>query len=144
MVKQFFSDKRYGFYVTIVSMVMSIVAAIVYVMSYHAYVNFMSWTAFVMFLVGVVLSVILLVLRRYTFATLILFAGDLLGLLFYVRHIYSYVQVVVAGVDIASFSSNFILSTVFISIAFVLSIVSVFLPQCKPSENTQSSLKEAE
>ncbi len=130
-IKEFFQKRNYGFYVSLVSMVLSVIAAIVYAANYHNYTNFMSWAGFVMFFVGLVVSCLLFVLRQDAWAPLGLFAGNLLGLLLYVRHIYSYVQVVVAGVDISTFSSNFILSTTFIAISFVVSIVACFLPQVK-------------
>ncbi len=144
MVKKYFMEKQYGFYVTLASILFSILAAIIYANMYHSYVNFMSWAAFSLFLVGAVLSIAALALKRYAFANLLLYSGNLLGALFYIRHIYSYVQVVLFGVDIASFSSNFILSTVFISIAFVFSLVALFLPQTKEKNETENMKAEKE
>ena len=108
MVNKFLADKRYGFYV-----------------------NFMSWTSFAMFLVGSVLALILLVLKMNELASVAAFSGSLLGALFFIRYIYPYVSVVLFGVDISSFSSNFIVSTIFISIAFVITLVAMFLPKVK-------------
>ena len=115
-------------------MLLSVIAAIVYAVNYHSYNNFMSWASFWMFFVGIAVAALLFVLRQDVWAPVGLFAGNLLGLLIYVRHIYSYVQVVVAGVDISTFSSNFIFSTVFIAISFVVSIVACFLPQVKATQ----------
>ena len=131
MVNKFLADKRYGFFVSIVGILMSVVAAIVYAVMYHAYVNFMSWTSFAMFLVGSVLALILLVLKMNELASVAAFSGSLLGALFFIRYIYPYVSVVLFGVDISSFSSNFIVSTIFISIAFVITLVAMFLPKVK-------------
>ena len=133
-IKSFFQKRNYGFYVSLVSMVLSVIAAIVYAVNYHSYNNFMSWASFWMFFVGIAVAALLFVLRQDVWAPVGLFAGNLLGLLIYVRHIYSYVQVVVAGVDISTFSSNFIFSTVFIAISFVVSIVACFLPQVKATQ----------
>ena len=140
-IKGFLANKRYGFYVTLCSLAMSVVAAIVYAVQYHAYVNFMSWAGFWMFLVGAILGVILLVLRRYNWIAGIVGVGDLLGMLFFIRNIYPYVANVVGGVDVSSFSSNFILSVTFIAIAVVVTGVAIFLPQVK--ENDKAA-KEAE
>lgn len=133
-IKGFLAEKRYGFYVTLCGLAMSVVAAIVYAVQYHAYVNFMSWASFWMFLAGSVLGVVLLVLRRYNWVAGIVGVGDLLGMLFFIRNIFPYVSNVLNGVDVASFSSNFILSVVFIAIAVIITAVAIFLPQVKEKD----------
>ena len=129
--KTFLSTKSFGFYVLVVSILLSAVAGIVYAVCYHAYVNYMSWTGFWMFLVGVILAIVLMVFKLDEFAAGANAAGTFAGLCLFIRHIYMYVQNITGGLDVASVSSNFITSVIFIGLAFVVSVVTVFLPKKK-------------
>ena len=129
--KTFLSTKSFGFYVLVVSIILSAVAGIVYAVCYHAYVNYMSWAGFWMFLVGVVLAIVLMVFKLDEFAAGANAAGTFAGLCLFIRHIYMYVQNITGGLDVASVSSNFITSVIFIGLAFVVSVVTVFLPKKK-------------
>ena len=60
-IKSFFQKRNYGFYVSLVSMVLSVIAAIVYAVNYHSYNNFMSWASVWMFFVGIAVAALLFV-----------------------------------------------------------------------------------
>ena len=130
-IKAFLATKSFGFYVLVVSILLSVVAGIVYAVSYHAYTNYMSWTGFWMFLVGAILACLLTVFKLDEFAAGANAAGTFVGLCLFIRHIYMYVQNITGGLDVASVSSNFINSVIFISLALVVSVVTVFLPKKK-------------
>ena len=137
--KTFLSTKSFGFYVLVVSILLSIVAGVVYAVSYHAYVNYMSWLGFWMFIAGAAAGCLLMVFRLDEFAAGINAAGTFVGLCLFIRHIYMYVQNITGGLDVASVSSNFILSVVFIAIAVIVSVVSIFLPKKKKEESKEEN-----
>ena len=129
--KNFLSTKRFGFFVLVGSIILSIITGIIYAVSYHAYANYMSWLGFWMFLAGGFVGLILCIFRQDEFAAGANAAGTFVGLCLFIRHIYMYVQNITVGLDVASVSTGFITCVVFISLAFVVSVVSIFLPKKK-------------
>lgn len=137
-IKTFLSTKSFGFYVLVASIVLSIVAGVVYAVCYHAYVNYMSWPGFWMFLVGAILGCGFLVFKLDEFAAGANAAGTFAGLCLFIRHIYMYVQNITGGLDVASVSNNFISSVIFIGLAFVVSVVAIFLPKKKAATKEEN------
>ena len=61
----------------------------------------------------------------------------------YVDGVYLYVSEVMVGIDEKSFSSAFLVSTVFFVITLVTAIVDIFLPQVKSKEKVEETKEEA-
>ncbi len=130
-IKNFLSTKSIGFYCTACSILLSIITGIVYAVSYHNYAHYMSWLGFWMFIIGAMGGVILSIFRLDEFAAGINAAGTFVGMCLFIRHIYMYVQSISGGLDVTGVSANFVSCVVFIALAFVVSVVSIFLPKKK-------------
>ena len=130
-IKSFFDRKRYGFYVTLALVVLSVITAIVYAVSYGKYVSMMSWQAFVLLLVGAAGAIALILLRqgKWAFAPLAICA--FIALLLFIKHIYSYVAVVMVGIDLSGISGQFLACAILFSLTFIVALVNVFLAQEK-------------
>ena len=128
------SGRSYGFYVTLGTVVLSVVTAIVYAALYSNTPRFMSWPAFAVILAGGVLALILLLLRFGQIASAVVALADLAGLLLFIRVIYNYVVVVMAGIDLSSFEARFIVCTVLFVLSLAAGIVSVFSRQTKEAK----------
>lgn len=134
-LKEFFKDKKYGFYVVLGTMLLSLVTMIVYAVGF-SYLGFLSVWAIVLLVVGVVVSAALLAFKQYRFAPATLFATVFAALLLAIYYMYDYVAS-------SLFWGNFALppqlvsTVVFFALAFVASIVSVFTPMVKEEKNKE-------
>lgn len=131
----FFSFRRYGFYVTLFSSLLGIVAAVVYLFYYKDYATMMSYPAVITLIALSVLSIILS-LPRVTakWAAIPVAIGALLALLFYIRVMYNYVTVVMVSIDLAGFSPQFILCSVLFILTLVLTTANIFFSQVKEEQ----------
>ena len=125
-IKDFFKAKGYGFYATVFVSLLSLVAAIVYAATYQNTSRFMSWAAFAVILIGVVLALLLSVTRFGEFAPAVLAAADFAALMLFIKIIYNYVAVVMVGIDLTSFEPRFIACTVLFALCVVMSIACIF------------------
>lgn len=130
-ILSYFKDKSYGFYVTLASILFTIITLSVYAVRYGNYDNYMSWESFYIMLVGAVLAIVAIVIKKYNWAPLALLVTNFIALLFYILNIYSYVTVVLVGIDVVSLSTNFIVCTVLFAINVVLSTANFFFKQVK-------------
>lgn len=133
-IVNFFKDKSYGFYVTVISIIFTIITFSVYVSSYSKFDAYMSWEGFYFMVLGAVLALITIILKRYSWAPIILAATNFIGLLYFILKIYNYVTVVLVGIDLTSVSATFITCTVLFAINVVLSTANVFFKQSHPVE----------
>lgn len=129
--KNYFKNKSYGFYVTIAVAVFTLVTSIVYADSYGSNDRYMSWAGFAIMLVGIAAAAVLVASKQYEWAPPALALANLIALLLYITNIYNYVAVVMVGIDIASFSTQFIACTTLFAIAIVISIADIFFKQVK-------------
>ena len=125
------TGKRYGFYVMMASALLAIVAAAVYAGEYGKNARFMDWAAFALLLVGAIVAVALAFINWDEIGMAVLALFSLISLLLYVDIIHGYVMVVAVGIDLDSFSSEFLASTVMLALNFVVSFVAIFLPKNK-------------
>ena len=129
-VKKFFESKSYGFYVSIGLAVLSLVTAIVYASLFHMS-RYMSWGAFAVVIVGVVLAAVLPFLKQAKWSCCAIALADFIALLLYAYNIYFYVSVVMVGIQASTFSPQFLACTSLFAILLVLNIANVFLKQEK-------------
>lgn len=130
-LKNFFKDKSYGFYVSIAVTLLTLVTLIVYADAYGRNDSYMSWAGFAIMIVGIVVAVALTALKLSEWVPPALALANFIALLLYAKSIYNYVVIVIVGIDIASFSSQFILCTVLFAILLVGSIANIFCKQVK-------------
>ena len=85
-MKKLLENKSYGFYVTFVSVVASIVCAAVYASMYSGS-RYMEWPAVVAMLVGAAVSLVLMFTKKAGWANAVIAAADFVAFLYYVyRH----------------------------------------------------------
>ena len=125
-MKKFLERKGIGFYATLCLAVLSVITAIVYAASYANYVGFMSWPAFGLLIGGAVCALALHCIRKGQWAPWVIAAAVFIALLMYIKCMYSYVVVVMVGIDLNSFSPQFILCSVLFAVSLVLSIVNIY------------------
>ncbi len=130
----FFKDKSYGFYVTIASIIFTIITFSVYAGNYSKYDSYMSWEGFYIMIGGLVLALIIMVFKKFSWATIVLAITNFFGLLFYILKIYNYVVVVLVGIDLASFSPAFITCTTLFAINVLISTANVFFKQTRDED----------
>ncbi len=135
-LKEYFSDKKYGFYVTLACMLLSVITSVVYVSIYSS-TRFMSWAAFAFILVGVVLTAGLIAFKQYRFAPALMLATNFVGLLFYVYYIYFFVSSVMVGIQFSGFPPEFIINVIFFVLMLVASVVCVFMPQADEKQEKE-------
>ncbi len=127
-IKEFFSDKGTGFYVTLAGVLLSLVTAIVYAVSYGS-TRFMNWAGFVFLLAGAILAIVLIVIKQVNWAPAAVALGSFLGLLFFIYGIYFYVSVVMVGIQANAFDPSFFACVILFALSLVAGIVSVFMKQ---------------
>lgn len=122
------ANKPLGFRVTLATTALSLVTALVYLAIYSSS-RYMSWQAFGIMLGGVILTVLLILLKKERFAPSMLLLGNFLSLLFYVYYIYFYISSVVTGIQFSGFPLEFFVNIVLYVASLVLSIACVFMRQ---------------
>ena len=127
-MNNFMANKTLGFRVTLVTMVLSLVTALVYLAIYSSS-RYMSWQAFGTMVAGVVVAAALIALKQVRFAPSALLLGDFLSLLFYVYYIYFYISSVATGIQFSGFPLEFFVNAVLYGLSLVLSIACVFMRQ---------------
>ena len=138
-MKEFFKEKGIGFYVLVISVLLTITTAIVYWVNYsktgEINLEMMTKWGFSFLIIGTVSAVGLASFKQTAFwAPIALAICNFIALLFYVVKIYQYVAIVFVGIDISTISPRFLSTTLLIGITAVISIVGVFFKQLKESE----------
>ena len=124
-----FKDRAYGFYITLLAIVLSLITAIVYVANYKNDVSFMSWLAFAMLLVGAIVGLVCAFFRIPELGQAVLGVTSLVALLFFVKFLYGYVAVVAVGIDVDGLEPRFIICSILFVLTLIASIVSIFAKQ---------------
>lgn len=130
-IKNFFKTKSYGFYVTVAVAVLTLITSIVYADSYGRNERYMSWAGFAIMLAGILVAAGLVALKRGEFAPPVLALANFIALMLYITNIYNYVVVVMVGIDISSFSTQFVSCTTLFAILLVASVANIFFKQSK-------------
>lgn len=129
-----FQKKSYGFYVSAVVILLTIVTMLVYIDAYGSNERYISWLGVGFMIAGVVLGVVLSLLNLGDWATAAMAICNFVGLMQYITKIYNYVVIVMVGIDINTLSTQFISCTVLFSLLTVLSIANIFFKQAKTKE----------
>jgi hypothetical protein len=127
-MKGILAGKRSGYYVTLALSVLSVVTAAFYAVSYSKYAS-MSWAAFASLIIGALAAVVLANIGKGNWAPWVQVATIFAAILWFIKTQYSYVAVVLVGIDLTSFSPQFVTSVVLLVAALVVSIVNIYLEQ---------------
>ena len=126
----YFSDKKYGFFVTLCLTLLAIVTAIVYATTYGD-TRYMAWPAFFILLIGAAVAIALIVFKQYRFAPSVLLCAVFVALLLFIYHIYFFISSVLVGIQYSAFPPEFIANVVLLAVSLVISVVNIFLPQAE-------------
>ena len=133
-MKKLLEKKAYGYWVTLVLSVLSVVTAVVYMVMYSGS-RYMSMPAVILPIVGAAAAVGLGFVRNGgKWANAALALCDFVALLFYIYGIYFYVSVVMVGIQASTFNSQFVICTGLFAFLFVANLVNVFLKQEKEAK----------
>lgn len=125
-IKEYLSDKKYGFYVVLATMVLSLITALVYTIGFSQ-IGFLSWQAIVSLFAGLVIAAGLLVLKQYSFVPGVLFASIVFAFIMVLYYVYDFI---ISSVFWGNFAvpGQIIAAAVFFVLSIVASIVGVFAP----------------
>lgn len=129
-MKDLLANKKYGFFVTLALMLLSVVTMIVYASIYGG-TRFMSWAGFWVVLAGVVVAAALILVKQERWVPALLLSTNFIGFLLYVYYIYFHVSVILVGIQSAGFPPEFFVNVVFFVITLVVSVANIYLPQNK-------------
>lgn len=129
-LKTFLNGKRYGFWVTTALFFLGLLTAIIYIATFTG-TEEISYYAFAFLLAGVVISAILIALKKDTIASYVLGGFNFISFLFYVYGVYYYFFNFLLGIDVTELSAAFIICTILFVAITIAGIVNVFLPQDK-------------
>ena len=136
-MKKLFSNKAYGFYVTLGLAVLSVVTMIVYLASYKGVIatnstkEIFSWPAFIFLFIWLLpFGLSLFYKDTFRFANYLAAISLTLAACFFIYGIYYQVSVMAVGID-AKFDPKFFLNTILFVSCWIISIANVFLPQKK-------------
>ena len=132
-LKNLFSKKPVGFYVTLATIGLTLVTAVTYFLCYNNTDNFNNW-AFIILLVSFVLAVVLVLLKQFKLVPYALGLLNYVAMLFFIYGIYYYVSVVLVGIDLDHFENEFFISTIAFAVLVVLSVIAIFMKQVKEEE----------
>lgn len=127
-MKGILAKKRSGFYVSMVLAILSVVTAAFYAMSYGKYVS-MSWPAFANLIVGAAAAAALAFTGHGKWAPWVQFATIFNAILLFITTQYTYVAVVLVGIDLNEFSPQFVTSVVLLVANLVIAIANIYLKQ---------------
>lgn len=129
-MKDLLANKKYGFFVTLALMLLSVVTMIVYASIYGG-TRFMSWAGFWVVLAGVVVAAALILVKQERWVPALLLATNFIGFLLYVYYIYFHVSVILVGIQSAGFPPEFFVNVAFFVVTLVVSVANIYLPQNK-------------
>lgn len=129
-MKDLLANKKYGFFVTLALMLLSVVTMIVYASIYGG-TRFMSWAGFWVVLAGVVVAAALILVKQERWVPALLLVTNFIGFLLYVYYIYFHVSVILVGIQSAGFPPEFFVNVVFFVVTLAVSVANIYLPQNK-------------
>ncbi|MBO4989449.1 MAG: hypothetical protein J6D37_03860 [Clostridia bacterium] len=127
-MKEFFKNKKFGFYVTLALVALFIITAIVYSNSYGN-TAFMSWPAFIVLLVGAGLTVVLVALKQDRFAPALALATSVVALCLYILDIYYFISSIAYGIQFSGIPVELIATMVLFIGTMIVAIANIFFPQ---------------
>lgn len=128
-INEYLKTKRTGFYFIFATFVLTLFTLIVFLAGYNA--SFMSWASFGLMLALLVGDVVLLAFKKDNFVPALNAICSGLALAFFINACYGYVAAVMTGIDIETFSGEWIMSVIGYVASFALSIASIFIPVVK-------------
>ena len=129
-LKNFLSEKKYGFYVTVIVSLFAVISGIIFVGLYGGSRDFSVFADVCLFLCLIPLAMSLFK-PTAKYAHYVLYVLILFALLGYVKGMYLYVSEVMVGIDEYEYSARFILCTILVIINVVASFVNCFFKQVK-------------
>lgn len=132
-MKEFFNSKGYGFYVVLLTMLLTIFAIIAFFVGNKE--GYVSWGSFAFMLVLVLGDILLIAFKQDNYVPALNFVCSLFACGFFINACYSYIATVMTGIDIETFSIGFILSVIGNVCMIVFSIASIFMPLKKQQLN---------
>jgi len=132
-IKVFLKEKSVGFYFILASLVLSLIAIILFFANLGGD-KFISWTNFALLLVLLLGSIALIIFKKDAFVPALtsILSGLVLG--FFIYDTYNYIAIVMTGIDIESFAPIYIAECIFLVLLFGISIASIFIPINKSSK----------
>ena len=120
-------------YVTLAAMAIAVVTAVVYAVCYSA-TRYMSWAAFAILLVGVVLGLAMLALKMVDLTPWLLLGTGVVGTMFFVYYIYFFISSVAVGIQFSGFPPEFFATVVLFALTVLAAVVAIFVPQTSEKE----------
>ena len=133
-MKELFENKPIGFIVTLASIGLALITAIVYILTFSVNDPSFNLMAFILLLVGAFASAALLAVKKVNLATYVLWIVTFVAFLFYIVGVYRYVVDVFVGIDRDHFEFHFIISTILFLLSVVGSTSTIFLKQTKEEQ----------
>ena len=133
-MKGLFENKPVGFLVTLGSIGLALITAIVYILTFSVNDQSFNMMAFVLLLVSALASAALLAVKKVNLATYVLWIVTFVAFLFYIVGVYRYVVDVFVGIDRDHFEFHFIISTILFLLSVVGSTSTIFLKQTKEEQ----------
>lgn len=130
ILKRYFKDASIGVWFSLAVSVLAFIGSIIYISAFNG-TNEFNGAAFGLTLSVFLVSLILLGLRQYVFVPYVQLSLLLPAFMLYIYGMYYYVSIVIVGIDLQSFSTEFIACTVFFVLALVLGVANVFIRQDK-------------
>lgn len=134
-LKKIFEGKKFGFYVLLASVVLTLLTGIVYTACYVASAREYNLAASILLFFGFGISLVLVLLNKVKFLPYILGIINLAALLCYIQGIYLYVSEVFIGID-SELETRFIIVTLLYALTYVANICAMFMPIEAKAENT--------
>ena len=133
-MKELFENKPIGFIVTLASIGLALITAIVYILTFSVNDPSFNLMAFILLLVGAFASAALIAVKKINLATYVLWIVTFVAFLFYIVGVYRYVVDVFVGIDRDHFEFHFIISTILFLLSVVGSTSTIFLKQTKEEQ----------
>lgn len=130
VLKKYFKNASIGVWFSLAVSMLALISSIIYKSAFDG-TNEFNGAAFGLMLAVVIICLILLGLRQYVFIPYVQLALLLPAFMLYIYGMYYYVSIVIVGIDLQSFSTEFLTCTVFFVLALVVGIVNVFIKQDK-------------
>ena len=133
-MEAFLKNKSTGFYVTLASIGLTLLTAIVYFFSFGINDASFNVVACILLLISAIASMTLILINKTNWATYVLWLVTFLAFLFYIVGVYRYVVDVFVGIDRDHFEFHFIITTLLFLLSVVSSTSTIFLKQTKEDE----------
>lgn len=121
-----FKESGPAIYVLIATLVSTLISIILFAVGFQT--GYHSWGSLVCFILLIVADLVLFLFKKEAFIGAVSTILSALAIGFFIYEAYNYVAVVMTGVDIESFSPDFIASCIFFILNYALSVAMIFVP----------------